>query len=166
VAFATVLVANIVRFYHGNVRHLDAAYGSESAARAASGRHVEPRGGLGVDFFVIFTQSLTFSVASFYVNAHSTYVVLFMILLAFDVIWTVYSGSSDGDIAASPQRVWLLNNLVAVLILFVLFVTSALHADSAWPLDVALGVLATTTVIDFRQNWTFYFPQTKAAQQL
>jgi hypothetical protein len=159
VVLAVVLMANVVRFYHGNIRHLDAAYGSESVARAASGRHVEPRGGLGLDFFIIFTQSLLFSLASFYVNAPSTYIPLFIVLLAFDVIWTVYSQQADGDQAASPQRMWLLNNLIAGAILIVLYLgIYKSHGDRLWARDAAVIVLAATTIIDFALNWRFYFP--------
>lgn len=160
VVLAVVLMANVVRFYHGNIRHLDAAYGSESAARAASGRHVEPRGGLGLDFFIIFTQSLLFSVASFYINSPSTYIPLFIVLLAFDVIWTVYSQQANGDLAASPQRMWLLNNLVAGAILVVLYLgVYKSHPDRLWAQDAAIAVVAATTVIDFALNWRFYFPR-------
>jgi hypothetical protein len=159
VIFAVVLMVNIVRFYHGNVRHLDAAYGSESVARAASGRHVEPRGGLGLDFFIIFTQSLLFSITSFYINVPSIYVSLFIVLLGFDVIWTVYSQQTEGDLAASPQRTWLLNNLVAVTTLVVLYLVYKAHPSRDWALDVAVAVLAGTTIIDFALNWRFYFPR-------
>ncbi len=158
IIFAVVLMANIVRFYHGNIRHLDAAYGSESVARAASGRHVEPRGGLGLDFFIIFTQSLLFSVTSFYINSPPAYISLFIILLGFDVLWTVYS-QTDGDLTASPQRMWLLNNLVALTILIVLYLVYKAHAGRGWALDIAVGVLAVTTVVDFVLNWRFYFPR-------
>ncbi len=158
VFFAIVLVANIVRFYHGNVRHLDAAYGPLSVARAASGRNTEPRGGLGLDFFIIFTQSLLFSVTSFYISAHSTYVSLFIILLGFDVIWTVYA-QADGDTQVSPQRSWLLTNLIAVLSLIGLYVRFKAHPSEAWPLDACAGVLAIATIADFQLNWTFYFPR-------
>lgn len=159
VFFAAVLIANIVRFYHGNVRHLDAAYGAESIARAASGRHAEPRGGLGLDFFIIFIQSLLFSVASFYITAHSTYISLFMILLVFDIIWTVYSQQTDGDFAASPQRTWLLTNLIAVVGLIGFYLAFKAHRTEAWPLDAGVAVLAAATVADFRLNWDFYFPR-------
>jgi hypothetical protein len=160
VIFALVLVANIVRFYHGNIRHLDAAYGTESVARAASGRHVEPRGGLGLDFFIIFAQSLLFSITSFYINSPPTYISLFIVLLAFDIIWTVYSQQTEGELAASPQRMWLLNNLFAAAILVVLYLgVYQSHTDREWALDAAVTVLAATTIIDFGLNWRFYFPR-------
>lgn len=162
VAFAVVLVANIVRFYHGNVRHLDSAYGTESVARAASGRHAAPRTGLGVDFFVIFTQSLLFSVASFYVSAHSSYISLFIVLLGIDILWAVYSQQADESLA-SPQRMWLLNNLVAVAVLIVFYLVHKSHPSHEWTLDVALAALAATTIVDYVQNWAFYFPATKLA---
>jgi Nucleoside 2-deoxyribosyltransferase len=157
IAFAAILMANVVRFYHGNVRHLDAAYGSESVLRAASGRHMEPRGGLGVDFLVIFTQSVLFSVTSFYILAHVTYVSLFIVLLGFDIIWAVYSEPSHADRTASPQRMWLLNNLGAITALVVCFLLYKAH-HRIWALDAAVGVLAVTTILDFALNWGFYFP--------
>jgi nucleoside 2-deoxyribosyltransferase len=162
VILAVVLMINVVRFYHGNVRHLDAAYGSESIARAASGRHVEPRGGLGLDFFIIFAQSLLFSLASFYINFPSTYISLFIVLLAFDVIWTVYSQRADGDLAASPQRSWLLNNLFAgvTLIVFYMGIFKA-DPERLWARDVSVFALAATTLVDFGLNWGFYFPANK-----
>jgi Nucleoside 2-deoxyribosyltransferase len=160
IVFAVVLMANIVRFYHGNVRHLDTAYGTESLLRAASGRHVEPRGGLGVDFFIIFIQSLLFSATSFYINSHSTYISLFIALLTFDVVWTVYSQQPEGDLAASPQRMWLLNNIMALTALGVLFlIYSSRPHHKVWVLDTSVGVLAATTIIDFGLNWRFYFPR-------
>jgi hypothetical protein len=168
IAFAVVLMVNIVRFYHGNVRHLDAAYGSESVGLTASGRQAEPRGGFGLDYFVIFGQSLLFSIASFYVISHSEYISLFIALLAFDVIWTVYAErtSDDGGDAPSPQRNWLLNNLVAVLFLVVLSRVHGAHPSGrSWALDAALTVLAITTAIDFGLNWGFYFPATRQATQ-
>jgi hypothetical protein len=158
VLFAVVLMANIVRFYHGNVRHLDAAYGSESVARAASGRHAEPRGGLGVDFFIIFTQSLLFSITSFYILSHRAFIVLFIALLIFDAIWTVFSQQSDKDPIVSPQRMWVLNNLVAVTIVAVFYFIYIAHKGN-WALDTAVFVLAATTVADFTLNWRFYFPK-------
>jgi nucleoside 2-deoxyribosyltransferase len=160
VIFAVVLMANIVRFYHGNVRHLDAAYGVESIARAASGRHVEPRGGMGLDFFIIFTQSLLFSITSFYILSHSSYMMLFTVLLAFDVVWTVYSQQGDGTFSASPQRMWLLNNIVALMVIVVFYlVVYTRNPTQSWALYTALGVIAATTVVDFGLNWSFYFPR-------
>lgn len=158
IVFAVVLMANVVRFYHGNVRHLDAAYGSESVARAASGRHVEPRGGLGLDFLIIFTQSLLFSVTSFYILSHAAYISLVIALLAFDIIWAVYSEPPQGDYTVSPQRMWLLNNLGAISTLVVFFLIYKAHHGRDWALDAAVGVLAITTIADFTLNWEFYFP--------
>lgn len=162
VAFSVVLIANIVRFYHGNIRHLDSAYGSESAARAASGRHAPPRGGLGVDFFVVFVQSLIFAVASFYAGRHSEFVSLFIVLLIFDIFWSIYAQQSAGGTATSgaPQREWLLNNLGAVIFLVVFYLIHRAHPAESWSLDVALGGLAITTIVDFVLSWGFYFPST------
>lgn len=160
-AFAIVLMVNIVRFYHGNMRHLDAAYGSESLTPARSGRHAEPRGGLGLDFFVVFTQSVIFAVTSFYVSAHSDYMSLIIVLLLFDVLWVIYSALGTDAATGDAQRVWLLTNLVAVIVLVVLQLAHHSHPSKEWTLDAALGVLTVATVVDFALNWRFYFPLTR-----
>jgi hypothetical protein len=158
VIFAMVLIVNIVRFYPGNVRHLDAAYGEVGVVRAAWGQPAEPYGGLGLDFFFIFSQSLLFAITSFYINSPPAYLSLFIVLLAFDVVWGIFS-QTDGDVAVSPQRFWLLNNLVALMMLVVLYMVYRGHAGRGWALDVAVGVIAVTTVADFALNRRFYFPQ-------
>lgn len=160
IAFTVVLIVNIVRFYHGNVRHLDAVYGAAHRKLLWSDS-AESRGGLGLDFFVIFSQSLIFAVASFYVTAHlhSTYLSLFMLLLGFDIIWTVYSQRGEAHAQASPQRAWLLNNLVAIGALIGFYLAyRAGHGGHNWALNGALCALAATTVVDFALNWRFYFP--------
>jgi len=158
IAFATVLIANIVRFYHGNVRHIDVTYGDESYAHAASGRHVEPRGGLGIDFFVVFGQSLMFSVASFYIGDSAAFLDVFVALLALDVLWAVYL-RRDSD-AVSSGWLWLLNDIGALIALVILLSVHRSLPDQAWPLDAGLGVVALTTAIDFALSWEFYFPRT------
>ncbi len=160
IAFTAVLIVNIVRFYHGNVRHLDAVYG-DARRGLRWGDAEEFRGGLGLDFFVIFSQSLIFAVTSFYVTAHlhSTYLSLFMLLLGFDIIWTVYSRRGEAHAEASPQRVWLLNNLVAIAALLGFYLAyRAGKGGHNWALSGALGALAATTAVDFALNWRFYFP--------
>jgi hypothetical protein len=157
IAFAVVLMATIVRFYHGNMRHLDSAYGNESAAPVASGRHAETRGGLGLDFLVVLTQSVMFAVASFYVGFHSEYVSIFIVLLVFDIAWAVYSVGSDAQLD-SPQRTWILINFFATACLVLFYLIHRSHPARHWSLDATLVVLAVTTVLDFALNWDFYFP--------
>jgi hypothetical protein len=160
IAFTVVLIVNIVRFYHGNVRHLDAVYGAPHR-KLLWNDSVESRGGLGLDFFVIFSQSLIFAVASFYVTAHlhSTYLSLLTLLLSFDILWTVYSQRGEAHVQASPQRAWLLNNLVAIGALVGFYLAyRAGKGGHNWALNAALGALAATTAVDFVLNWRFYFP--------
>jgi hypothetical protein len=165
VAFAVVLMANIVRFYLGNVRHLDTTYRAQGVARPTSGRYPEPRLGLGVDFCVIFIQSSLFALMSFYVGSHSEYLSLILVLLVLDILWTVYSQKTmDRDEGAvgtrdmGPQRLWLLNNLMACVGLVAFFQFHRSHPTQAWPLSAALAALAASTVTDFAVSWKFYFP--------
>jgi hypothetical protein len=156
VAAAGVLMLNIVPFYHGNMRHIDAIYGAESVAVSAASTPAKPPGGLGVDFLVILAQSLLLSLASFYVQSHVEYVFLFIVLLLSDVVWTFFSPQQSDASANEPT--WLRTNLVTAIGLGVLYVIHRGHSGSEWLLDGALVLLAVRAVVDFADNWSIYFP--------
>jgi hypothetical protein len=63
--YSLLLIVTLIRFYHGNIRHLDDAYWlsytSFDFLRAST-----PPGGLGIDFVVVFGQSILLAVTSFY----------------------------------------------------------------------------------------------------
>jgi hypothetical protein len=183
VILTIVLMVNILRFYHGNVRVLDSTYGGRHG-----GDQPHRRGGLGVDFCVVFTQSILFSIASFYVTTPDEYILLFIILLGFDAIWGVPEFFSRAKrrwprgrsviknlVAAvtairhapayltrtrhgSPQGGWFVNNLVATILLAVLYLIHRTSMDT-WAMDVAIVVLVLNTALDFADSWSFYFPR-------
>jgi hypothetical protein len=163
VLYSLVLILNIVRFYHGNLRHMDTLYGYSartSAARtsAASTHGPAPLGGLGIDFIVVFLESIIFAVISFYASPRREFLLLFMILMAFDFIWNIVTQQESSEVRDLPhlQR-WMLNNLLGVVVILVLYLEYKQHHKEVY-LDLGAAMLAMNTLIDFAISWRFYFP--------
>jgi hypothetical protein len=160
-AYSALLIANIIRFYHGNVRHMDAVYGTTVTATADASAVKPARGNLGLDFFVIFGQSILFGVTSFYADVRPEFIVLFIALLFFDILWTVAAQQQQqtaaGEDFFTHQRNWLINNLVALVALLFLYAFYSGQDETVF-LHVGAGVIALNTIADFVINWRFYFP--------
>jgi len=158
VLYTVVIVINIVRFYHGNMRHMESLYGAP-ARNAALSTHGS-LGNLGLDFSVVFLESIVFAVISFYSGHRGDFVLLFLILLAVDLMWnivTMQEGSDERDV--SHQRRWMMNNVLAVLALFGLYFAYQNHHNHHPVLmHIAVGVVALNTAIDFAISCGFYFP--------
>jgi nucleoside 2-deoxyribosyltransferase len=158
--FSGLIILTIFRFYHGNIRHLDSVYGQREQME-----HVvkpAPRGGVGIDFFVILTQSILFAVMSFYASNPEQLLVLFIVLLASDVTWVLVVQQPSADHAGfAHQRRWMLNNFIALLVLVVILAAYAIpgvaHHDDK--LVYAGGaIMLANAILDFIINWSFYFP--------
>lgn len=155
--FSGLLILTIFRFYHGNVRHLDSVYGGEEQ----SSRVIQPapRGGLGVDFFVILAQSILFAVMSFYAGHPEQLLILFTILLASDVIWTlVVQEPSEDDDGFSHQRRWMLNNVSALVALLAVYAIVGGGHRTDFLVYAGATIMLVNAVLDFAISWRFYFP--------
>ena len=165
VLYSLVLIINIVRFYHGNLRHMDTLYG-HSARKVMSSSHGHgpaPLGGLGIDFMVVFLQSILFAVISFYTSPRREFLLLFMILLAFDLVWNIVTQQVARDAKdMAHQKRWMLNNVVGVIVMLVMYLEYKQHHQELF-LNYGAAALAVNTLIDFVLNWKFYFPATGAS---
>lgn len=155
--FSALIILTIFRFYHGNIRHLDSVYGEREKLE-----HVvkpAPRGGVGIDFFVILTQSILFAVMSFYASNPEQVLVLFIVLLASDVTWVLVVQQPSADHAGfTHQRRWMLNNFLALVgILAAYAIAGGVHHNNKLVYAGAAIMLA-NAVFDFIINWNFYFP--------
>jgi hypothetical protein len=154
--FSGLLILTIFRFYHGNVRHLDSVYSGEEKPGYVI--QPAPRGGLGVDFFVILAQSILFAAMSFYASRPEQLMALFAILLASDVIWTlVVQEPSEDHRGFSHQRRWMLNNVSALLALLAVY---AIVGGDRTDFLVYAGaaIMLINAMLDFTISWRFYFP--------
>jgi hypothetical protein len=150
-----ILILNIFRFYHGNIRHLDSVYGLEEQGVPVV--RPEPRGGLGVDFFVILAQSILFAVMSFYADHPEKLLVLFTALLIFDVLWTLVVQQPGDQDSFTHQKKWMLNNFVALLAILVVY-TSAGGTRTDVLVYAGAAAMLLNAAFDFGINWRFYFP--------
>lgn len=154
-----LLIANVIRFYHGNMRHLDTAYiaelgrGSSADVKLSGGRRI------AVDFFVMFVQSVAFSIISFLIRMPNEFFGLFIGLLVVDVVWffSVYQYTPDRK-AFEHQKRWTLNNTTAVFALLV-GISTVSNLDSIVQVCVLGAILLVNTLVDYMISWEFYFPR-------
>lgn len=148
---ALALITAIIRFYHGNNQFLDLLYGAGGPGRHAADTAV----GIGGNFIVIMIQSAFFALMSFYVNGSRQLMLLFMLLLVFDILWAVGNLQADADPRAmQTQRNWMRNNIVFTLVLFGFYYTK----NDSWAVTGAAGAILLNTIVDFKISWRTYFP--------
>lgn len=159
--FSALLILTIFRFYHGNIRHLDSVYGGrEQPSHAVKSA---PWGGLGVDFFVILTQSIIFAVMSFYADSPEQLLILFSVLLTSDVIWVLIVQQPSADQAGfNHQRKWLLNNVLALIAVLSIFGISGGAHRTDFLVYAGATLMLVNALYDFYINWEFYFPTGKS----
>jgi hypothetical protein len=151
ICFALVLLVNIIRFYHGNIRVL----------RQFGANDSRPHPTLATDFAVIFLQTVMFSVASFYIYSHGDFIALFIVLLVLDSAWLYWIRRSEGS--GEALGVWIVNNLLAVAAMSLFYSYSQLAHGASWALYAALAVLACNTIYDLVNTKNFYFPSDRAS---
>jgi hypothetical protein len=159
VLYSIVLVATIVRFYHGNLRHFEHVHGYVAVEDRYARSESSLDASLGVDFIVILVESMLFAVGSFYARRAPDFLLLILVLLVIDISWFVVNlretGARD---AVEHQRRWLFNNFLAfVAIGFCYFAAEVTHLKLY--VDVGAAAVAVNTLIDFAISWDFYFPR-------
>lgn len=155
--YSLLLILTIFRFYHGNMRHLDCVYcaNGSTARNLRSASH----GGLGVDFIVILSQSVLFAVMSFYASRPEELLILFVVLLASDVIWTLIDQQPSEDRTEfTHQRRWLLNNVGALVAMLAIFAISRGGEHSNLLIYGGAAAMFVNAIFDFKISWEFYFP--------
>jgi hypothetical protein len=161
---SVAVVATIIRFYHGNNRFVDSNYAPWRSTETR-GRGPAPRGGLGVDFLVIFVQSVIFAVISFYATPRRELLLLFSILLVFDIFWYVATAQTDRDPKAQKyHRRWMQNNLGFGLVILVCYFEFLQHKHATGWLDAGALLIAGNTLVDFVISWDLYFGRRRVSR--
>jgi len=150
-----LLMANIIRFYHRNMRHLDTIY-----VEADSSWRVKEVGGKRVafDFFAIFGESLFFASLSFYLGRPTEFFAIFTSLLIVDVVWCLggYQYTPDRE-RFEHQKRWALNNTIAVFSLLAVIAASSI-LQAAFLFYLLSSVIILNTTVDFVVSRGLYFP--------
>jgi hypothetical protein len=161
----SIFLINVIRFHHGNVRHLDTTYKEELGKANITHKPVGSSGKTALDFFVIFIQSILFAWMSFLLKEPTEFFGLFTLVLLIDILWylTVHGMAKDKE-SFQHQKRWTINNVLSLLLLFVIF----LIADKigiVW-FTYASGIVAGgNAFVDFWISWSFYFPTLKFTEE-
>lgn len=150
IIFFVLMISNLLRFYHGNMRLLDEYY--------SSGDNHRPPRRLDVDFFVIFGQSVLLAAMSFYVGKTREFFTLYTALLIVDVIWFFITlGFAETWLEFRRQRNWAINNVITVIALILVYANRASFSPEVY-FYVLVGLIIANTLADFVISWLFYFP--------
>lgn len=157
----SILIANIIRFYHGNIRHLDTAYFTELGNNSFGDIKQAGSRKTAVDFFVVFTESLVFAALSFYLVRPIGFFVIYYSLLAVDIIWFL----STWSYTTSPKvfwykKVWIINNVVTFVVFCITVAWVGLDKirEGYCPFYQFSILAGINTVVDFVICWPQYFP--------
>lgn len=168
-----ILLINIIRFYHGNVRLLDDSYLIKEKTYLDTGNETKDDrlNYIHWDFIVILITGILFAFMSFYLHKYADFFSIFTFILIFDVAWYFFTNKDTRDPRIQKQRkYWAFNN-IAHLLLFIPIVTIEINnrfssmssSDTTtiynrWSV-LLLFILGTTNAIaDFYISWPFYFP--------
>jgi len=157
-----LFILNVIRFHHGNVRHLDTTYTSDPGKVAIVHKPVGASGKTALDFFVIFFQSVVFAVLSFLLKQPNSFFALFAALIAVDVLWylAVHGMVTDKSRFLHQKR-WSINNVATLLALLIVLAHSARIANS-FHFYICFFLVLLNTVVDFAISWEFYFPAVRS----
>lgn len=141
-----IVISNVIRFYHGNIRHLDDLV-------------LNRDGKIAINFFIIFTENILFAILSFSLQIPNQFFCIFIALIFLDIVWFELSTK----ITANPKtferrKKWTLNNILFIIIMLVILVFS-LYCPSQEYVLYFLFSLFGNTIADFYIQWNFYFPK-------
>ncbi len=150
------LLAILVPFYHGTMRHLDVTYVEEG------GRGVL-RGALLADFFLLFLEAcLLFAAAQLLDRTwYAGWVIA--IALVFDALWGIVVHMALSRVRRwTKQSAWILINLIfGPTLMILLVVTEDSRPDGNLSLTAAvvfMSLAIVRTAIDYTVSWNFYYP--------
>jgi len=164
-----LLILNIVRFYHGNMRLLDDSYLLKESTYLKTGEcELDDRVNyIFWDYFVILLTGIMFAFMSFFLSSYLDFFLIFITILIIDVAWYFFTNKDTLDSKIKTQRkFWTLNNVAHLFILIPLITVSLIASDEIMiniqnriSLFYVLTFLTFTNAIaDFYVSWEFYFP--------
>ena len=149
---------NILRFHHGNIRHIDTTYSTQRGKASVTHRLVGAAGKTALDFFVIFFQSIIFAFLSFLLRKYDQFFIIFTVLIAIDVIWYLgVHGMVTDRSSFLHQKKWTINNIVTLIVLL-LIVSNTTRIGNITAFYICFSIILINTIVDYWISWSFYFP--------
>lgn len=145
------LLATLIPFYQGTLRHLDSVYIEGTVARVRDGA-------LLLDFFALFLESCVFLGLAASVARPWFFAWSYLTLLTIDIVWTLVTTTALSASRTNwAQLRWLRVNLITVPILAVLLsVLAAIGWDNNAVKIVILPIALLRTAADYATSWRFY----------
>jgi hypothetical protein len=142
------LVATLIPFYHGTLRHLDDVY----IERKELDRRETA---LLFDFFALFLESCILLGLAASITRPHFFAWTLLALLIVDITWATvtaeYFKTSDGILA---HRDWVQVNSATAVLLFLLIATGL---SDGWAFKaLVMGLAVARTVADYALSWRFY----------
>ena len=154
-----VFFVTLIPFHQGAVRHLFATYVEDGGSSRIA------RGALALDFVILFVEACLFVALALLLSKTSLFTLTLIVLLAVDCFWGFLASMAfTGAQAQSAEKQWSLINLVAVVVLIVLYIFAPpllSGRDSDEFKICILLVCIVRTIIDYYVSWDFYYPAPK-----
>jgi len=151
------LIATILPFYHGALRHLDDAYVENE------NQHIKT-GALIIDFGLLFFHGVAFVVLSSLLSKPGHFIWTLNCVLVIDIAWGIfvhYCSSSQGPHGAEGR--WAFVNFLFVAVSSAYLVLSDIYLqDVQNPVKLSLIIViacVARTVVDYVWCRSFYFPK-------
>lgn len=157
----TLSAITMVRFYHGNFRHLDVVYSyynyKDDYVYESVKQHPKEEK-VALDFFLILIESLILCVMSFYQRIPLYFFYIFIILLIFDIIWfcSIWHVATSEE-TFKHQKYWTVSNMFTIIALVIVqSLSTSLKEDIT--IYISSFIILANSLVDYKWNWNFYFP--------
>ncbi|MGQ4650317.1 hypothetical protein [Lyngbya aestuarii] len=146
-----LLILNLIRFFYGNWMSLEKTFDR---------KRFEGKAYL-INFVIVISQSIAFTVLSFYKQLYPYFFIIFVTVLFIDVLGFGLLLTTKDRQRLQLQIQWLFNNLwAAVALSFIINPIIANHKNFFW---AAILVSSVNTIISFWISWKFYLPVNSAS---
>jgi len=137
----------IYRFVHGASIHIDVI---------SKDRHKT-----AIDFFAFYIQGGSFYLMAISLNNALFFLFWLVFMLTADAIWIIYLliKWNNNIQFKSTTKQWLISDFIIILLLIIIEILLFLEWSSFWLSIKIMIVCVIATIIDYKINKEFYFPE-------
>jgi hypothetical protein len=147
-----LLVLNLVRFFYSNWMSLEKTFEQSSFGGKV----------YLVNFLIIISQSIAFTVLSFYKQLYPHFFLIFVSVLFIDVLGFGILATTDSRNSLRLQLKWLVNNFLAAVMLAFIINPIIVSRDISFWLAIIIAII--NTIVGFLINWKYYSPTDRSSK--